>query len=42
MSLHFKLAQPSADRVFTYSESQTVGAATVKARDATEASIRGR
>lgn len=42
MSLHFKLAKPSADRVFTDSESQTVGAATVEARDATEASTRGR
>ena len=39
LSLRLKLAKLSADRVFTESEFHTVGAATVKAREATEVSI---
>ena len=36
MSLRLKLAKLSANRVFTESEFHAVGAATVKAREATE------
>ena len=36
LSLRLKLAKLSADRVFIDSEFHTVGAATVKAREATE------
>ena len=42
LSLRLKLAKLSADQVFTESEFHTVGAATVKAREATEVSISGR
>jgi len=41
LSRRLKLAKLSADRVFTDSEFHTVGAETVKARDATEVSTRG-
>jgi len=40
--MRLKLAKLSADRAFTDIEFHTVGAATVKARDATEVSISGR
>jgi len=39
LSLHLKLAKLSADQVFTESEFHTVGAETVKARDATEVAL---
>ena len=42
LSLRLKLAKLSADRVLTDSEFHTVGAATVKERDAIEVSTRGR
>ena len=42
LSLRLKLAKLSADRVFTESEFHAVGAATVKARDATEVCTSGR
>jgi len=42
LSLYLILAKLSADRVFTDSEFHRVDAATMKARDATEACTSGR